>query len=428
MTSNSGDGSNSENMKLNIKVPKAFIVRVANPTSSSSFIVHAYPQVGELPNEIPLTPDPRQPKMGSATVKRIGSSLLANDGRFHLLNRGITISVHSSRYDEASSMLVLDLPEGDDFDKFGIIDGGHTYKTLVMTLQDIKKKSGDEGVEDRIGSQHVHLEILVRVQEHLADIAEARNFSVSLKPWTLAGYKEQFKWFLDAIGPDRRKHVRISENDEEPVGILELIQVMSAMNNDLFPDGEPTLEAYKNAGKCLDYFIEDQDRYGFKKLCNVAPEVLGMYDHIRRTWKDKYNEKDSTGKGGKLGKSVEADQRKKNRAQMATYYFESPNSPWKGAIDDFPVEKGFAIPAISALRPLLILDENGLYRWYTEPKAFWSKHGGRIVRHIMKASDNVGHNPHVVGRDPQVYNALYAMVRGILVEEFLESQGKTLPF
>ena len=102
-----------------------------------------------------------------------------------------------------------------------------------------------------------------------------------MKAWTLAGYRDKFEWFLEAVGPEYRRYIKTSENDPEPVGILDLIQVMCAINPMLFKDGTAALESYKNAGKCLEYFIDADDRYGFKKLAPISRDVIRLYDHVR---------------------------------------------------------------------------------------------------------------------------------------------------
>ena len=84
--------------------------------------------VSDLPEDIPLDPDPRVPKVKGRTTKRISDSLKTNDVRFHLLNRGITLSVESVEFDNKRSLLTLNIPEGD---VYGVIDGGHTYKALT---------------------------------------------------------------------------------------------------------------------------------------------------------------------------------------------------------------------------------------------------------------------------------------------------------
>lgn len=419
-------------MKVAVRVPKSLFRSIEDPTLEGCRILHAYPRVIDLVDDIPLTPDPRRPKEKSLIWRKIEKSVKTNDGRFHLLNRGITISVYDYLYDPEQEVLTLLLSDGDDDDSFGVIDGGHTYRTVTSVADRLQVLLGKESESGNgLENQHVHLEILVRVQAHLADIAEARNSSISLKPWTLAGYRDKFDWFLDAIGADYREYVKISENDDQPVGILDLIQVMCAVNPQLFPNGEPATEAYKNAGKCLDYFTEESDKYGFQKLAPLCRDIIRLYDYIRYGWKDAYNEKDETGKRGRLGARREMGTRKRKRVAMATYYFLDPaNGPVMGGNEkdneDFPVEKGFAIPAISSLRPLLLPGSDGMFRWYTDPFRFWEEHGTKLVRMVMTQSN--GTNAQVVGRDAQLYTALYTQVRTVLLEKLLTEHGQQLPF
>ena len=421
-------------MKFAIPVPSGLIRTIKDPFLDETRIIHAYPRAIDLIGDIPLTPDPRKPKDASPIVKKISQSLETNNGMFHLLNRGITISVFDAEYNSKTEVLTLNLPEDEDFDKYGVIDGGHTYKTLSTVVDRVRKDVRDAlDFDAPLSNQRVHLEVMVKVQEHLADIAEARNFSVSLKSWTLAGYRDQFDWFLDALGPKYAQYIKISENDPPPVGILDLIQVMCAVNPVLFPNGEPALEAYKNAGKCLDYFIDKDDKYCFHRLKNISQDIVRLYDHIRFTWKTAYNAKDEAGKRGALGARTEMHKRQRNRTAMATYYFLDPeNGPVIGSRvegnEDYPVEKGFAIPAISSMRPLLILGEDNQYHWYTNPFEFWDKHGTKLVRMIMTASEGVGYNPHTVGRSSPVYSSLYTAVRNDLLEHFFAKQGQTIPF
>lgn len=386
-------------MIFSIPVSTDHVRSFKDPNKNNIRIIHALIRVTDLPNDIPLEPDPRVPKVKGPVTKRIFDSLISNDGRFHLLNRGITISAKQVEFDNKNDVLKLQIPHGD---AYGVIDGGHTYRAITSAT------AGSESDEGMPEAQFVHLEVLVGIERFLADIAEARNFSVQLKAWTLAAYREKFDWFLNAIGKDNSQYVKVSENDAEPVGILDLIQVLSAINPNLFAPSSAPVEAYKNAGKCLEYFIEKDDRYGFRKMEAVCRDVLRLYDYVRFHWKDAYNTEDESGKRGRLGGRAEAHLRKRNRSALATYYFLDPKAgPQKG---DLPVEKGFAIPLMSSLRALL-REKEGAVEWYTDPFKFFDEHGPKLVKLIMAASDAANNDPHVVGRDAQVYTALYSEVR-----------------
>jgi len=396
-------------MIFRIPVAQDSVRSFKDPHFPKTRIVHALVGVNDLPSNIPLDPDPRRPKRGPI-VKKISTSLASNDGRFHLLNRGICISAKAVDFDTKLSVLKVQIPHDE---AYGIIDGGHTHEAITSVVSSLREKglgAHGEGLGSStvLENQYVHLEILVGVEGHLPDIAEARNFSVSLKAWTLAGYRDKFEPFLNALGEDFRQFIKISENDLQPIGILDLIQVMCAMNPTLFPPSVAPLEAYKNAGKCLDYFVEKDDKYGFRKLDPICRDIVKLYDYIRANWQDVYNAEDESGKRGRLGAHSIAHKRQRNRTAMATYYFLGAEGvPVKG---DIPIEKGFAIPLISSFRALLE-ERSGKYHWYANPFKFFDKHGTKLVRVIMTANDNAGDNTNAVGRDPQVYTALYSEVR-----------------
>lgn len=408
-------------MLFRIPVPSDFVRTVKDPTAKNPNskqqirIIHAYVNVNDLPSDLPLDPDPRSPKLTGSVPKRIATSLVTNDGRFHLLNRGITISVKHAEFDNTKSLLSLSIPPDE---AYGIIDGGHTYDVIVRSISKLLdngqngkgKHAKDVGDEERVlPNQFVHLEILERIEDHLADIAEARNYSVALKPWTLANYRDRFEWLLKALGEDFRAKIRVSENDQEPVGIVDVIQILSATNPTLFPEEKPAIEAYKNAGKILEWFIDKDDKYSFKKLTPVAKDIVRLYDYIRLHFHEKYNAPDETGKRGRLGGRVELKGRKEAsakrdlKAKKVPYYFLSPKEVVFG---ETPIEKGFAIPLLSGYRLLLRQDAKGQFRWLTDPFKFFDQHGTKFARAIMDISDSFGNNPHSVGREPQTYRQI----------------------
>jgi hypothetical protein len=355
----------------------------------------------DWPDNVPIDPDPRVPKERGPIVKKITASLASGDGRFHLLNRGITLSVKKAEFDNQTNTLHLQIP---DDESYGIIDGGHTDHAIKTTVK-AQRKSPTETV---LLNQYVHVEILSRIESDLADIAEARNFSQQLKTWTLANYRDKFEWFLNALGEDFRKSVKTSENDTEPVGILDLIQVMCAVNPKLYgPASQSINETYKNAGKCLQNFVADRDPHHFKAMTPICRDVVRLYDYIRLNWKDAYNAKDDAGKRGRIGARTEMQQRQRNRSALATYHFLG-KEPVHG---DLPIEKGLAIPLISSFRALLERDRKGKLKWYTDPFAYFDENGSHLVRLVMTASDTAGGDPHQVGRDPQMYTSLYSEVR-----------------
>jgi hypothetical protein len=399
-------------MILTIPIEQEHIRSFQDPNRSAIRILHALVRVLDWPDNVPIDPDPRVPKQKGPVVKKISASLATGDGRFHLLNRGITLSVKKAEFDNKIGSLRLYLP---DDESYGIIDGGHTDFAIKSTI----KARHSDGADGALENQYVHIEVLSKIESDLADIAEARNFSAQLKTWTLAAYRDDFAWFLEALGDDYCKWIKTSENDPEPVGVLDLIQVMCAVNPALYgPTSTSVNETYKNAGKCLQYFVQKGDPYHFKALKPLCRDIVRLYDYIRLKWKLAYNAEDETGRRGRIGARVEMQKRQRNRSALATYHFLG-DKPVQG---ELPIEKGFAIPMISSFRALIEKDRKGKLNWYTDPFAYFDEHGSHLVRLIMTASDQSGGDPHQVGRDAQVYSSLYSEVRRWYLEGRFKSE------
>jgi hypothetical protein len=421
----------NENMKYRIPALAERTRSLKDPNNDKIRIVHAFVNVNDLPLDIPLDPDPRAPKTTGQVPKRIIASLESNDGKFHLKNRGITISAKHCEFDNKKNELAVVIPH--DEDQFGILDGAHTYECIRSAISEersriAKNKKGKAYLTNEelrvFPDQFVHLEILEKIEDDLADIAEARNFSLQLKAWTLANYRDKFDWLLEALGKNSTKIIRVSENDEQPVGILDVIQVVSAVNPCLFAQEKPAQDAYKNAGKMLQAFVVDDDRHGFKKLAPICKDIMRLHDHIRLNFKSKYNAPDETGKFGKFGKTKEAQDARgrRNFRAKATYYFLKAEP----VIGDDPIDKGLSIPLISGFRVLLV-EKNEKFEWLTDPFAFFDKNGTRLIRSLMNASDANDGDPHSVGRDPLVYQQLTSEVRRWYLEsQFEKKSAETL--
>jgi hypothetical protein len=416
-------------MKYRIPVSADLVRSFKDPNTTSVRIVHAFVSVYELPLNLPLDPDPRRPKATGKVPARLRDSFKSNDGRFHLLNRGITISAEKAEFDNQHGVLTLTIP--DDDGRYGIIDGGHTFHTIQRALlkeaesRDKLDAAQQEQTPWAYWDQYVHLEVLERVEEHLADISEARNFSVALKDYTLANHRGDFDWLLDALGRKDADHIiRVSENDAQPVQILDVVQILGAANPLLFPDEKPAQDAYKTAGKILQYLIDEDDPYGFKRMQSVARDILKLYDYIRVSFGERYSEPDEDGRRGRLGAKKEIKGmkgRRGSRAKATYHWIDTSKPPIEGT---HVIDKGLAIPLISGFRVLLTIGDDGMFHWLTDPFAFFNEYGDKLVRIVMNASEEGGGEPWTVGRDPQVYGRLTSEIRRWYLEGQLASQGK----
>ena len=261
-------------MIYQFSVPQDHVRSIPDPMNEGCRTLYVLVKTSDIPATLPLGPDPRIPKPTGEVVKRIKASLKSNDGRFHLLNRGITISAKHVSYDNVAKLLTLDVPEDDE--QYGILDGGHTHHSINAVNASIQSPK-------EISDQYVKLEVMVGVEDSLGHIAGARNFSQDLRKTTLDAYVKKYDWFLEALGPYKDK-VRASENDPQPVPVIELIQLMTAVNAQQFSRDRHPIESYTSAEKCREYFTSEGDSYGYRKLAGIASDVLKLYDTIRYKW------------------------------------------------------------------------------------------------------------------------------------------------
>lgn len=402
-----------------IPVLQDFVRTLKDPTEvPSRRTVYALIRLSDVP-DFPLNPDPRMPKIKGTMFRTISESAKSNDGKFHSKNRGITLCVKTVDYDNRKAELLLDIPEDKSDGLYGIIDGGHTHAAIRAAVRDLQRESSSE--TEVLPEQYVRLEIMVGIEESLAEIARARNYSIPLKEWGLEAYQNKFNWLLESLGI-YSEFIRIKENEDQPVPIMEVIQILCAINPKLYSGDKSPADAYKNIGKCLDYFVAERDPYEFKKFAPVCRDILRLYDRICYSWDDKYNAPDETGQRGRMGSRVENEKRKRDRDRLLTFYFLNEKNlfgePQKK--QGLPVEKGFAIPVISAFRILLEEKLDGNYGWIEDPFDFFAEHGSKLVRSVMDASRDANSDAQRVGRDRNVYNALYGITQTVVLQSELK--------
>lgn len=380
-------------------VQQDHIRAITDPNTPTIKTTYALVNVLDFDTSIPLSPNPRVPKANKVT-RQIVDSLRKWDGAFHILNRGITISAKELDYDPQLRQLTVVIPDGDS--NYGILDGGHTKLSIEEALRD----GVPEG--DALSDQYIRLEVLEGVEDILPRLAGARNFSEIVKPLSLATYGKKLDWLKDAVHPYTDK-VSWFQNDDGKIDAIELIQILAAMNPCQFDRYKQPVDAYKNAGKCLDYATDPGDQHRYKWLAPVALDIWKLYDTVRHKWWDYYRLPDPvTGKPGRPRATLELSQRKRGKAKLMQYVtLGKAGDPEK----DCHVEKGLVIPLLSGFRALLKEDaENQTYTWETSPFDFFQRHGQVLVRKIMEASDQRSKNPNTVGRDPTVYDSIYEAV------------------
>jgi hypothetical protein len=387
----------------------------------------------DLPRDLPLDANARVPNViKNPTCGEMRETLLSRPELFQILNGGVVCTATAVDVKQEGNEQWVDVAFDQD-QLQGIVNGGHTYGTLMHVVHDnpnyaegmslkvvLAKKDkaaedpnlaplleDDEKLADRIARAReramVQVEFVAPVSDPdlLHDIARARNLSQSVDQTALqnlAGKYESMKQVLGTaaapFGPAFVERVVWKTNQEVPEGSTEipvktLIHLLALMNTRFYkPNVKAANEVYARSGVVVREFgeVEGEDSAFYDKLTHLLPDLIRLYDHIYGglpetdpsfPWAD--------------GKPPTAD-RKRRKTAMAT--------PLLARACSSKVSGAFIWPVFSAFR--LLLEEDGdRLRFKYDPIALFDEKKadlsatirntfetqGRLVQQVGKATD-----------------------------------------
>lgn len=368
-------------------------IRVLSDPFKKHDSLHALVEIHELPDCLPLGINPRNQNTKSRVARDIERTLLENPQKFHLFNRGLTLTVSEYRYDNKNQLLHLKL----DDKRQGTVDGGHTYAMILKN-------------RDTVSDAYVKVEVLNNVRKDglLIDLVQARNTSCQVKDQSLANLEGKFDWIKAALA-DHAFVTRIAwreneDGEEKPLDVREVIAFLTAFHPDYQDSERPPVMAYTSKGRCLEKFQDEteENQKGYKNLRAILPDILRLYDYIHLKFPDMYEEiggLSGLGEGErrssvKLGKVVEV---KNIKEGFPLYYL--------GGEAHYHFSDGWLIPVLASLRALVIY--KGVYKWRTNPFAFFDRYGRKLVETTLMASREFGRNPNAVGKNASHWSALH---------------------
>ena len=246
--------------------------------------------VNDVPQGIPIDPNPRKANPKGKTYTEIIESLNSNDGLFHKKNKGMTLVVGATKYDPTNKILYLSFRKGSNpMSSDGILDGGHTYKIIK------------EHCDSILENQFVKATIMEGVPpELIPEISSGLNNSTSLKDSSKMNHKNKFEWIKRSLKDESyAKDIIYFQNDDGSILVEDIIALMTCMNIDLYPSSDVSshpIIAYSSKASCLSKFADNEESY--KKFEKILPDVLELYDCISIVLQEAYN--DDGGKAGLL--------------------------------------------------------------------------------------------------------------------------------
>ena len=346
----------------------------------------------ELPANIPLDVNPREPKMTTNVAHNLLAAVVEPETDFYINNRGIVIAAKTLSFNSADSEVTIDIGNQDDEnDKFlyGILDGGHTY-TAIMRKRD--------EIPDNI-RKFVRIEVITNVQ-NITRLSDARNTSVQVSDIALFNLDDKFDDIKVAIaGQVYADQIAYKDNENKPIHISELLRLMYAFDIDKYPDDNAApVQSYSGKAQVFKRYKQAFETPFYKSLTKQIPLLVKLYDVIERELPEKYkNYKKAQGVANPRFGSVRGIESLDIPAK--TEFLSAPTK--------YSVSSGYIYPIFGAFRSLLKFDEKtGNISWLFDPIEIWNEVGTSIVQNTFETYTN----PQLAGKDKQLWLSNYRIV------------------
>lgn len=351
---------------------------------------HFVMAVKDMPRNLPLDPNARNPNVRKRIYKGVEESLLNRSGEpgtFHLKNKGITI-IADAVAESGKNVYRVSMKPG----THGIVDGGHTYKLIENNLDN----------PDLPDDQFVSVEVRVGVPDvWVTDIAGGLNTSVQVQDMSLDNLSGRFDWLREEIKKESyAEKIAWSENDPGNYDARDLISFLVLFNVALFPNDQDEHPVYGYEKKALALKAYEENQKSFESMRGLAKDIFSLHDIVSIEARDLYN-KATKGKGGGL-----AFMEKRERGLF--------DFPFIKKQAEYRLTNGALYPILAAFRWFVVRDEfTGKLAWrdgFSEVLRAWRDLAPELVRATINTSNELGRNPNAVGKSRNHWSNLHGRV------------------
>ena len=338
----------------------------------------------------------RDAKTQSGVSKSIRKTLTDDPGSFFFKNRGMTLIVEKTEFDNQKNIVELEL---NDPRKNGLLDGGHTYSVIREYLSDLS----DNEIHDF--NAFVKIEIIEGISddELITNIVEARNTSTQVKEQSLEELRKSYEAF-HAILDDKSYGKRIAYKEYElgedgnpkDIDIKEILSYLVCFDIDSFDGNKHPIKAYSTKASVIDHF--KTNKQNMEKFIPLIPQILELSDNIYLKLPNAYN-KGTEGKFGGL-KGVIFIQNKP-RMEKEHLLFINKES-------DYRIPNGFIYPILAAFRNLVKI-KDGKCEWKIDPVEFFETLKEELATIVGKQALEFK-NPNKLGKDEATWKMCYQAV------------------
>ncbi len=335
------------------------IKRLNDPTEAGLFHLEAWLPFSEAAKLDRGNANVRPASERKKPFRDMVNTVETSPSTFHLKNRGIIYRCDRFEFENKSRTLRVTVPniaqeEFDDLEngepKFGIADGGHTFEVILQTMARINELREREGWTEPFVRVHFLAGQAFETGE-LEQLVEALNTSSQVQQFTLDEYQNKFDELKEALqsGGFDPSVVAFRENEDKEWDVREIVQRMACFLKERWKTTQPA-SMYRSKGKALDLYTNETTHEEFRKLYDVAADVVTLPEFIQSEFSK------DTGKGRKFGKLRAVKTLKKPLTPAGTQY-----------ATDHEMDLAASLPIAAAFRELLEL-KGDRYYWKVDYK------------------------------------------------------------
>jgi AIPR protein len=335
--------------------------RLADPHNGATYHMEALLPFREIAKLDRGNANVRPPSEGKKPFKDMMETVQTSPEAFHLKNRGITYLCDRFEFDNGAKRLTVSLPDlplhryqEDGVPRFGIADGGHTFKVVEKVVGNWLEYSDLEGWVEPFA--RVHLMSGESSQEATEGIVEALNTSSQVQQYTIDEYQKEFEDLKTALsrGGFDPNLVSFRENEDKEWHVMEVVQRMACFLRDRWMETPPA-QMYKSKGKALDLYTNPSTRPEFYRLFDVICDIVTMPEYIQ----------------SELGRGL-VDRRSFGKLRSVRPMKKPEQRPGTNYWSKYRIDLAALLPMASAFRELLQL-KGDRYAWRLPPKEVFAR-------------------------------------------------------
>jgi len=368
---------------------------IPDPVQPKNFIVVMYIPIRDLTLDRPAQKQilPIHPncntvdydvKVADNVIKSVKEEY-GEKGTFHIKSQGIKLYCTEVEVAEGQNRVTITIH---DKDNEGIVDGANLYN-LIRSLR----------VEDISKHSYVKLELIVGNDPSITDELTKTLDKKLINKKDIEIQNKELHWLEEIIDTTDYKDIL------SPIDVLAMIDLFRSNNYDSEIENQP-IYAYWDKQKVLDMYKENPK--GFQQYQTIVKDILYLYDYInyktQEIWPSKKRSISSLGIAG-------------------IYKQKGYEFPVLGKKLDYKLHEAVSNIIMNGFRSFVIFNSDGTARWskdFDKILSLYEVIGIEIIGIIRDYSAQMGHNPHLLGKNKMLYSTVYKeFMMGDMLNQFL---------